>query len=69
MRRHHGGSEGLFVGTLILLLLCGCGTFNSTNIAGRPWDRPTREELVPDPVLVTPLTPIPDEHRPGDHYP
>jgi hypothetical protein len=31
---------------LHLVLLTGCGTFEPANVSGRPWDRPTRDEIL-----------------------
>src|SRR5262245_27462237 len=60
--------------TLNLILLSGCGTFDTANVAESPWNRPTREEMA-DPWSLLPFVlpraySVQQEYwRPGDHYP
>jgi hypothetical protein len=59
---------------LHLALLSGCSTFDPTNAAERPWNRPTREEVVDDrlaPEYQSWFRPTAEQpiRRPGDHYP
>lgn len=69
----YGGILGLLVG-----LTGGCGTFSADNVAGRPWDRPTRPEVSPysEGLWYSPssgyATPAHDPisgPRPGDYWP
>jgi hypothetical protein len=62
------------IATLNLALLSGCGTFDPANTAERPWNYPTREEIVDDrlaPEYEYWYRPTADQQnrKPGDHYP
>jgi hypothetical protein len=55
-----------------LILGNGCSTFDPANVAGRPWDRPTKEEILqPCGFQYWPFQSweYEESRRTGEHYP